>query len=705
VEAVLDGRVLGWAWRPDAPSERLDVIVVVDGHEVATCVADGHRSSLAAAGIGDGAHAFGVELPASLGDRDSHAIRVLAGPDRTALPAALAYAVNAGEDSSFAGTAFHPGDRQNGSEAEAPRRASAVAVPDRRPPRPIAQRRWQIAPPRIDARAWWSSHAPAATTAPQWLLVGACAVYFLWFLYLTRHFGFFQDEFDFILNRRGWSPGALLAPVNQHLFLLPLVVYKLLFVTVGLRTHWPYQLPAFAMHIAAVAGVYVLASRRAGPWMALVPAGLLLVLGAGFELELWAIGMSTLGSLAAGVWALVFLERRDRRGDLGASALIVISIASYSVGLFLAVAIGIELALTRRRQLWVVGVPLALYALWYAYYGQGDILMSNIPRVPGYDAQVGAYGFAGLLGFSSRVFGHGPLIVGYPLLAAAVIMLVLQAVHRRPPSLALIGTLSAVGFWTGTALARAQDHQPDVSRYVYPSAVFILVAAVGFLRPLRLRVRSAAAIAVAGGVIAVLGLQPLEDYSSDRTGVDTYIRTALGAAQVAGSAGDPSFPPDARHIRFVTLSAYLKAVRDLGSPAYTPSQIALLPSDYQQMADGKLMDAERIGAFQTSVAAPAAASCSQLLGATSTGMLEVGIDPGASAYVQAGSGTTVHVWLRRISASFAAVPQQTLAPGSSARIDFPRDTWSSPWWLRAGTSGASPASGKSPLATVCVNAG
>jgi hypothetical protein len=702
VEAVLDGRVIGWAWRPEEPSERLEVVVVVDDREVATCVADGHRSSLAAAGIGDGAHAFGVELPASLGDRGSHTVRVLAGPESSALPAALAYAVNAGAHSPFAGTAFNPVDHQNGSDRHflGGSAAAAVADPVRRRRRRVAPRRSPIAAARFDPRAWSASHA---TTAPYWLLAGGCGAYFLLFLYLTRHFGFFQDEFDFILNRRGWSPGALLAPVNQHLFVLPLIVYKLLFVTVGLRTHWPYQLPAFAMHIAAVVGVYVLASRRAGPWIALVPAALLLVLGAGFELELWAIGMSTLGSLAAGVWALVLLERRDRRGDLWASALIALSIASYSVGLFVAVAIGVELALTRWRRLWIVAVPLALYALWYAQYAQqGDILMSNIPLVPRYDAQVGAYGFAGLSGLSSRVFGHRPLIVGYPLLAAAVIWLVRQAIRRRrPSSLALIGIVAAVGFWTGTALARSQDHQPDVSRYVYPSAVLILVAAVGFLRPVRLRVRTGAAIALAGALIAVLGLQPLEDYSVDRTGTDAYIRTALGAAEVAGNAGDPAFAPDAHHIGFVTLGEYLKAVRDLGSPAYTTSEIALLPSDYQQMADGKLIDAERVDARQSTAAPPAGAACSQLRGATSAGMLEVAIDPGASAYVEAGPDT-VRVWLRRISASFAAVPQQTLAPRSRARIDFPRDTWSSPWWLQLATSAGSPSSGKRPAATVCV---
>ena len=696
LEAVLGGLVIGWAWCPSEPSERLLVTVIIDGQPVASCLADGERASLAAAGIGDGAHAFGAQLPASLGDRQAHTVRVLAEPSRTTLPAALAYASRAETDSSFAGTTFVPADRQDTS----PGQERVAPQPAIDPPQPA------IHAAQPAARRWWSSDLPESNIAPRWLLAIGCAAYFLLFVYLTRHFSFFQDEYDYVLNRRGWDANTLLGPVNQHLFLIPLLFYKVLFVTVGLHPFWPYQLPVFAMHIACVVALYVLAARRAGPWIALVPAGLLLVLGAGFELELWAIGVSTLGALAAGLWALVLLERGDRRGDIWASALLALSIASYSIALFLAVAIALELALTRWRRLWVVGAPLALYALWYAQYGQGDIVWSNVPKLPGYDLHIAGYAFAGLAGVSASVFGHGALVVGYPLLAGAVLWLVIGVLKRRPPpALAVTGIVAAAGFWAGTALARAQDHEPDASRYVYPSAVLILVAAVSYLHRRRVSVRAAAAVALVGVVIAVLGLAPLRSYSINRTGTDAYVRAALGAAQVAGRAGDPAFRPDPAHLAFMTLGAYLNAVHALGSSAaFTPGQIALMSSDYQELADKTLIDAERIYPLRTATSYATGAGCSRLLGAPPSGMLLMNVNPGDSAYITAAPGASVQLWLRRISATFSAYPQQTIAPGSNARLDFPHDQSSAVWWLQVGASRQPPGSAPSLLATVCVGA-
>jgi hypothetical protein len=56
-------RVAGWAWNAADPNARLLVTIEIDGHEVTTVVADRVRPDLLAAGKGDGAHSFSVELP------------------------------------------------------------------------------------------------------------------------------------------------------------------------------------------------------------------------------------------------------------------------------------------------------------------------------------------------------------------------------------------------------------------------------------------------------------------------------------------------------------------------------------------------------------------------------------------------------------------------------------------------------------------
>src|SRR3954452_5634825 len=81
LEAVVDGRAVGWAWDPESPEEALEVEVLVDGRPVASGVAGVGRQVLAEAGMGTGRYGFDVPLPEELGSEPSHTIRVKAGPE------------------------------------------------------------------------------------------------------------------------------------------------------------------------------------------------------------------------------------------------------------------------------------------------------------------------------------------------------------------------------------------------------------------------------------------------------------------------------------------------------------------------------------------------------------------------------------------------------------------------------------------------
>ena len=52
---------------------------------------------------------------------------------------------------------------------------------------------------------------------------------------------FFFDEWNFVLDRRGWSASTLLDPHEGHLVLVPVLIYKALFGIVGLSPYWPYR--------------------------------------------------------------------------------------------------------------------------------------------------------------------------------------------------------------------------------------------------------------------------------------------------------------------------------------------------------------------------------------------------------------------------------------------------------------------------------
>jgi hypothetical protein len=62
VDALDGNRLHGWLWDEARPEERLVVRLVLDGKAVAETVADQSRVDLRRNGIGDGRHAFSIEL-------------------------------------------------------------------------------------------------------------------------------------------------------------------------------------------------------------------------------------------------------------------------------------------------------------------------------------------------------------------------------------------------------------------------------------------------------------------------------------------------------------------------------------------------------------------------------------------------------------------------------------------------------------------
>jgi hypothetical protein len=62
VDAVDGNRVFGWAWHPERPRERIAITIFAGDDAVASAVADRPRIDLRRNGVGDGAHAFDIEL-------------------------------------------------------------------------------------------------------------------------------------------------------------------------------------------------------------------------------------------------------------------------------------------------------------------------------------------------------------------------------------------------------------------------------------------------------------------------------------------------------------------------------------------------------------------------------------------------------------------------------------------------------------------
>ncbi|QPO11979.1 hypothetical protein IT893_00115 [Thalassospira sp. A40-3] len=63
VDAIDQNRLYGWVWSPQSPDARIEVVVRLNGHALLRETAENERVDLRRNGIGDGKHAFEVELP------------------------------------------------------------------------------------------------------------------------------------------------------------------------------------------------------------------------------------------------------------------------------------------------------------------------------------------------------------------------------------------------------------------------------------------------------------------------------------------------------------------------------------------------------------------------------------------------------------------------------------------------------------------
>ena len=66
-------------------------------------------------------------------------------------------------------------------------------------------------------------------------------------IYLARDRTFAVDEWDFVEDRWRGGLDAVLERHNEHIIVIPALIYRVLFETVGIDQAWPYRLVVLAM--------------------------------------------------------------------------------------------------------------------------------------------------------------------------------------------------------------------------------------------------------------------------------------------------------------------------------------------------------------------------------------------------------------------------------------------------------------------------
>jgi hypothetical protein len=425
-------------------------------------------------------------------------------------------------------------------------------------------------------------------------MIAAAAV----FLYVqTRGTTLWQDEWVWALYRRGDSAATFLDPHNQHLSLIPLAVYRLLFATAGLGDYRPYRIVVIGAHASCVVLLYVYARRRVGDAGALGASALLLFLGPAWANIIWPFQIGWLISIAGGLGALLLLDRDGFGPRVGACALIAASLASSGIGLVVLLGIGSELLWARRwRSLWIVGVPGVVYVLWWIAYQQ-TATESRIGLLPGFMFHEAAAALAALVGLAGGAFGtnSGTLLTwGRPLLAVAVVLAAIRVVRSRPVSSRLVGlVVMALAFWTLTAISRAfiGDEEAWASRYLYVGGLLILLIALELLEGVAVPRALAAVAALAVVAVVISNIGELRDGARFLRSQGMQTKAELGALGLTRGIVNPDYVSLVPGFPFDVVKAgpYFAAERADGSPAASSAQIAASSETAREKADTELI--------------------------------------------------------------------------------------------------------------------
>jgi hypothetical protein len=506
---------------------------------------------------------------------------------------------------------------------------------------------------------------------------------------------FFQDSWEFLINRRGFSADALLQPHNEHIVVLPVAIAQLLLRLFGMSSARPEFVVLIAMLLASAALVFVYVRRRLGPWLALMAAVLLLFLGPAWMDLLWPFEIGFVGSVLFGVAMLLALDREDSRGDAAACALLALSIGFSSLGVAFAVGAIVDVVAARRRRGWrrayVAAVPLLLYAGWFAGWGhdaESHLSLHNVLVSPRFVLEAMSAAVESLVGMSGITDQPVGQAAWGPALLIAIVIPLAWARIRRPaavsPRLWPVAAAAAT-FWFLAAFNTIPGREAWSSRYLYAGAAFVLLIAADLLPGARIGRRgilAAGAVTLLAAGSNIIPLRDGRDYLESQT---VLTRSDLAAIEIARRTVDPSFSltPEIAGTPFlidVNAAEYLTAVREYGSPAYTPAQLAAAPETGRAQADVVLANALPVSTEIEEGAGAAGGDCVPVrAGAGSVRSLALG--PGLSRIaIAAGEPGTIR--LRRFASADFPFVTEGVPGGSTTLLRIPRDRVARPWQLQ-----------------------
>jgi hypothetical protein len=504
------------------------------------------------------------------------------------------------------------------------------------------------------------------------------------------YYGRVADKGGALVHYSPFSPEYLLAPFNDHLALGGRFTYEVVFLTFGAE-YTVFVLINIAALFACVALSFELARRRIGAAAALAPCIVLLFLGFASEQLLWPLDFNTAGSLAAGLGAVLALQRGDRRGDVLACLLLTLSVAMIELGLCFAVGIAVWLAIRYRREAlpraWIVLVPVALYALWWTWarkFEQSEASTGNIGLIPETYLDGAAAVLGSLTGTNPIQSGSYNTVAtgfGKALAIAAGLALLARLWLGSARRTIWIWLVVLATYW----LLLAGAERPAIAgRYILVGAVLVVLIAADAVGR---RIPSGIALALLAFALLALPAN-IRQLNESREGVlrqdPPVSSTEFAMLELAEEHVDPEYivSSDPRVAEVdgglfigIPAGAYLDAAAHNGSIAYSLGEVREQDEELRLIADAALVGALDLtlepapppgqGAECRSVAPAAGADSASFPAAVGRTLLRPG-------------GEQTALWLARFADSPRSVGIDYLPAGWSQLV-IPADVAADPW--------------------------
>lgn len=512
-------------------------------------------------------------------------------------------------------------------------------------------------------------------------------------LNLTAPLYFVLDEWDLVLLRQGWDADAFLAPFHEHIVLAPSFIYHVLLGIFGQSSARPFQVTATATFLLCAVLLFVWMRRRVGDWAALIGTIMILFLGAAFEDLVWSFQIGYFGSIAGGLGALVALDRDDRKGDVIASVLLLVSVTFSSLALPFIAGAWAEWYLnprTKRDRLFMPLVSTVFYALWWLGWGhdaESSLSFANLIDSPRYMFEAASAGFTSLFGLAT---GDGsepsqPHLIWGRIMLVAFIALGWWRVRKTgfSRSLAVVLVIALVSLFL-TALNHNDLRPPTSSRYQLATSIFILLIAAELLRGVRFKPAVLAVAAVIAALSISGGISLMRDQVDARwTPNSENTKASLAALTIAGDSMADDFQIDLGLEEPVPQADYLKSIEDHGRLGYAEPELEGKDPAIRTAVDSTLMTA--LGLELTAAAPPAGELACRKVRPASTATMPLTIAPGSHAIANSGR-TDLTIFLGRFSDS-PILPLGSILPGSSASLEIPFDNSSRPWKMALDGTG------------------